>query len=177
MLAYSKQGSGSPLLILCKKRRNMTQIEEIKQLITPVVSQQELSIYSVRFTKLGHQRVLEILLMDEEGQLTLEQAESATQSISELLDSLESLGDDYLLDIGSPGAERELQSNEEIVKSVSRYVFVKFINPIQGADSVYGTLISVDDDYLQIEYQVKQKKLMIQIPKENIAKIRLAVKF
>ena len=97
----------------------MTQIEEIKQLITPVVSQQELSIYSVRFTKLGHQRVLEILLMDEEGQLTLEQAESATQSISELLDSLESLGDDYLLDIGSPGAERELQSNEEIVKSVS----------------------------------------------------------
>ncbi|NLW28974.1 MAG: ribosome maturation factor RimP [Erysipelothrix sp.] len=155
----------------------MTQIEEIKQLITPVVSQQELSIYSVRFTKLGHQRVLEILLMDKEGQLTLEQAETVTQSISELLDSLESLGDEYLLDIGSPGAERELRTDEEIIRSVSRYVYVKFKNPIQGADSVYGTLISVDDEYLQIEYQVKQRKLMIQIPKENIAKVRLAVKF
>lgn len=155
----------------------MTQIEEIKQLITPVVSQQELSIYSVKFTKLGHQRVLEILLMDKEGHLTLEQAETVTQSISERLDSLESLGDDYLLDIGSPGAERELRSDEEIAKNVSGYVFVKFKNPIQGADSVYGTLIGVDEDNLQIEYQVKQRKLMIQIPKENIAKIRLAVKF
>lgn len=155
----------------------MTQIEEIKQLITSVVSQQELSIYSVRFTKLGHQRVLEILLMDKEGQLTLDQAETVTQSISERLDSLESLGDDYLLDIGSPGAERELRSDEEIVKNISGYVFVKFKNPIQGADSVYGTLIGVDEDNLQIEYQVKQRKLMIQIPKENIAKIRLAVKF
>ncbi len=79
------------------------------------------------------------------------------------------------LDVSSAGAEREIDL-ADIESVIGQYVLLKFVNPTQGGDYVEGTLLSFEDDLLEIEYQVMHRKKTIQIEKENVAMLRLAVK-
>jgi len=79
------------------------------------------------------------------------------------------------LDVSSAGAEREIDL-EDIESVVGRFVLVKFTQPMQGGDYVEGDLLSYENGVLEVEYQVMHRKKTIQIDKDNVAMLRLAVK-
>lgn len=124
---------------------------------------------------MGHQRVLDIALTKNGGLPDLNQISEVSNPISEAIDESNLFDFEYILDIGTPGAEREL-SFDELEDVLHSYVFVKFKNPTAGADSVYGDLVSLNDDSIVIEYRVKHTKKTIELKKENIARINLAIK-
>ena len=79
------------------------------------------------------------------------------------------------LDVGSAGAEREIEASQFSTLK-GQYVLVKFKNPMQGADYVEGVVNSVDETIINIEYRQLHALKKIDIPLENIAFLRLAVK-
>lgn len=79
------------------------------------------------------------------------------------------------LDVGSAGAEREIES-DMFHTLEGQYVLVKFTNPMLGADYVEGTVKSVDDEAVHVEYRQMHALKTIEIPQDNIAYLRLAVK-
>ena len=153
----------------------MNQLDQIKTIVEPILLENGLRLYSLNWTKFQHMKALEISVISDEGVLDIDHIAQISEPISEALDASELISFEYLLDIGSAGAEREL-ALDELDGSLGKYVYVKFKNPIQGADGVYGDLIEVDQSSMTIEYRVKQAKKSIQLVKENVAKIRLAVK-
>ena len=99
-----------------------------------------------------------------------------SEGISSLLDESDIISHEYFLEVCSPGAERELRSEQEILDAVGEYVFVKLKDPKAGMDSVKGTLLSADARSVEIEYMAKAVRKKIKIDSGNIALIRLSVK-
>ena len=86
----------------------------------------------------------------------------------------EALDHNLELDVGSAGAEREIEA-EQFNTLKGQYVLVKFTNPMLGADYVEGRVLEVGDS-MSVQYQQMHALKTIEIPLDNIAYLRLAVK-
>lgn len=90
------------------------------------------------------------------------------------------LPDDSYLEVTTPGVERELLSEDDYNKALGKYVFVKLTEVVKTAsnlDELYGYLEENKENELIVKGFVKGAKKTFTIPKDKIAKIRLAVKF
>lgn len=90
------------------------------------------------------------------------------------------LPDDSYLEVTTPGVERELLSEDDYNKALGKYVFVKLTEVVKTAsnlDELYGYLEENKENELIVNGFVKGAKKTFTIPKDKIAKIRLAVKF
>ena len=92
------------------------------------------------------------------------------------LDELNPFEKAYTLDISSLGAEKPLKV-EKLNDYVGRYVHVHLINPIKGENIYEGDLNNVSGEAITITYRNKTRSIPVEINKENISKIRLAIKF
>ena len=57
------------------------------------------------------------------------------------------------------------------------YVFIKFKNPINKLNEVTGTIVSYSDEGMKLSYRAKQATKVMEFTADDIAFIRLAVKF
>ncbi|NLC04920.1 MAG: ribosome maturation factor RimP [Erysipelothrix sp.] len=153
----------------------MNNLDQIKAIIEPLLNQHDFKLFSISWSKFQHMKTLEILVYHDDKAVDLDGIAQVSELLSSAIDESNLVEEEYLLDIGSAGAERELEL-DQLDESLNKYVFVKFRNPLQGADSVYGDLVEINQDSITIEYRVKHAKKKIELDKENVAKIRLAVK-
>ncbi len=146
------------------------EISAIEELLQPILKTHDLSLYSVKWIKQYGFNILQILV-DKEAGIDLDTLAIVNEYISNKLDEFEDEMPDYMLEVSSPGAEKELRTKEEIEKSVDEYIHVK------TKDMIYeGNLVSFIDDVLVIKINVKGRMKNISINYEDIKKIRLAVK-
>ena len=150
-------------------------IKDLEKALDPVFAAHEIAKHSIKMLS-GKIRTLEIMIMKEDGSMDMDTCASVSQDISKLLDQLDYGDDAYNLDVCSFGAERELESDQEIMKAVNDNVHIDFKNPAKGLDQVEGTLLSFENDLLTVEYNVKGRKKTAEVAKDNIKLIRLAVK-
>ena len=66
---------------------------------------------------------------------------------------------------------------EAIAKAIGSYVFLKTYEKIGNQKEFYGDLVSFDGKVLGLDYLSKNIKKHLDIEKEKISKIRLAIKF
>ena len=96
--------------------------------------------------------------------------------LNDYLDELSPIEDAYTLDISSLGAEKPLKI-EQLPSYINSYIHVHLINPINGENIYEGTLVTVGEDNIIVEYRQKTRTKTVDIQKSNISKIRLAIKF
>lgn len=152
----------------------MGNLEKIRQKIEALVQSNDLQLVDLKWGQLGHQKVLEISLANHLGTLDLEEASQITEPISKALDELEELNFEYLLDIGSPGIERELKSTQDLIENLNAYVAIEFTNHQEG---INGTMIDVNEDAVTLKHFIKGRPKKSVIKRNEIKKIHLAVKF
>lgn len=154
----------------------MDQIEKIKEMIQPVLAQHKCSLYDLKWVQDGKMRILQVSVMYPDGSMDIDTCAAISEGISSLLDESDLISHEYFLEVCSPGAERELRNEQEILAAVGEYVFVKLKDPKAGMDCVKGTLLRADAQLVEIEYMAKAVRRKIQIDSGNIALIRLSVK-
>lgn len=154
----------------------MDQISKIREMIQPVLAQQSCSLYVLKWVQDGKMRILQVSVMHADGSMDIDTCAAVSEGISALLDDSDIISHEYFLEVCSPGAERELRNEQEIVEAVGEYVFVKMKDPKAGMDCVKGTLLAVDENGVTIEYMAKAVRKKIVIDRGNIALIRLSVK-
>jgi ribosome maturation factor RimP len=94
---------------------------------------------------------------------------TATNLINPFIDDLDPIKEEYLLEISSPGAEKELRSKEAIKKAVDRFVYLETYE-----QKLEGKLLAFDGEYLTI---VNNKNKKIKVDYIDVNHIRLAIKF
>ena len=100
-----------------------------------------------------------------------------SEAISDKMDEADIISNEYYLEISSPGAEKPLKTLDKVKESVGKYVYIQLKEPKNGFNEVYGTILNVDDDMIELQYMVKNIKKKCIIDYKNISFIRLAVKF
>lgn len=149
----------------------------IKHLILPVLEEMQLQLYEIAWRQEGNTKILQVAVMRADGSMDIDTCAEVSERLSEVLDEKDLIQHEYFLEVCSPGAERELHSEEEIQKAIGEYVYIKYRNPKGGRDELYGTLEQIEADHYHLSYMDKAVKKKIDIEKENVALIRLAVKF
>ena len=116
------------------------------------------------------------VVVDRVAPIDMEAIVEVSHFLNTYFDEIDPFDNPYTLDISSLGAEKPLKV-EKLGDYVERYIHVHLINPINGENIYEGTLKSVSDESISLEYKVKTRIKVVDIQKANISKIRLAIKF
>lgn len=144
------------------------------ELAVPVAIKNECTIYDVEFKKEGADYVLRIIIdKEDDTPISIDQCESISREISDILDRLDPIKEPYMLEVSSPGIDRELKKEKDFVRFMGRDVDVKLYKAQDGTKLICGKLIAYDDGKLTIEANNKQT----EISKSDYSTVRLSVKW
>jgi ribosome maturation factor RimP len=102
--------------------------EDISAAVTPALSALGFYLEDVTITSAGRRSMLTIIV-DGDTHLSLDQVTSATKAISEIFESLQSLGDTpFTLEVTSPGLDRPLTKPRHWRKNIDRLVKVVLLD-------------------------------------------------
>ena len=145
-----------------------------------------LSIESVEWVVESGYRILRIIADKVDG-LDINDATKLNELISNRLDEINLIDEEYMLEVSSPGAERELKNDDDIIKNVGSYLHVDFKNKVMITKESYidncdGTLSDIvinnrNLDKIVIKINIKGRIKTLEIEKSNIKFIRKAIKF
>ncbi len=152
-------------------------LEKIKQLIQPILNDHDVYLDDIEYVKEKNEWYLRIFIEKNNGHLDMDTCVAVSEAISEMLDQEDLVEDEYYLEVSSPGAEKPLKTLEKVQQSIGEYVYIQFKNPTQGMNEVYGTILNVEGTQIELQYMVKNIRKKCNIDYNDIAFIRLAVKF
>lgn len=155
----------------------MSNIKRLREVLEPVAMSHNVFINDLVWRNEGSMKFLEIPIMFKDGTMDLETSSLMSGLFLDALETVEGMEFEYFLDVCSPGAERLLNSDDEIEAVVGEYVYVKLQNPKAGVFEIYGDLEKNEPELITIAYMDKTRKKTFDIDKDNIKLIRLAIKF
>ena len=117
----------------------------VKEIITPTADEMGYYLWDVEFVKEGADKHLRITIDNEEG-INIEDCEKFHRAIDPILDEVDPISESYILEVSSPGIERELKYPEHIDACEGWDVEVKLYAPKDGAKMFRGVLVGYDDD-------------------------------
>jgi ribosome maturation factor RimP len=143
-------------------------LEEIRELLQPTLEHMGYSIYELGRAA-GGGSTLELVIDKQEGFVSLDDCERVSRVASPLIDQADLIRDSYVLEVASPGAERELRDRIEYQRFLGRTVNVRYG---AGASEVVveGKLEAVGDDGIEIR---GRKGEAMQVDWPSIVRARL----
>ena len=146
-------------------------LSTLKQLLSAKVNEEGYELTSLSF---GNETLS--IVVDREQDIDMDAIVSLTNVLNAYLDELNPFEKAYTLDVSSLGAEKPL-SIEKLDAYVGKFIHVHLVNPIKGENIYEGDLICVNAETFIIAYRVKTRSMSLEINKQNVSKVRLAIKF
>lgn len=157
----------------------MELIQKITEIVKPILEESQCYLDEIIYEMENNEWYLRIFVEKINSSLDMETCVIVSEKISEAMDLHDPIKGEYYLEVSSPGAEKPLRDLEQVSKSIGKYIYIKLSNPIKGLgdDELYGTIISVENQDILVEYMAKNIKKKIVVEYDQIKNIRLAVKF
>lgn len=125
------------------KRRGNT-AETVYTLAEPLAEKLGLKIWDVTYLKEGADWYLRIFIDKPEG-ISIDDCVDMTHEINPVLDKEDPIGNEYILEVSSPGINRRLTRPEHYERYIGELLRVKLIRPMEnGRKIVDGTLIDYE---------------------------------
>lgn len=152
-------------------------LEEVIKSIEPILTRHDVYLDDIEYVQENNEWYLRIFIEKNNGHLDMDTCVNVSEEISQLMDEKDIVKDEYYLEVSSPGAEKPLKTLEKVTMAIGEYVYIQLAKPTAGIDELYGTILNVEGEKIEIQYLVKNIKKKCIIDYDNIAFIRLAVQF
>ncbi len=119
--------------------------ERVCAIITPTAEELGYYLWNVEYVKEGADHILRVTIDNDEG-ITIEDCERMTRAIDPILDEHDPIPDTYLLEVSSPGIERELTRDDHFALCVGEKVEVRLFAPVDGSRVWVGILGETDTE-------------------------------
>ena len=113
------------------------------------------------------------IYIDNQGKMSLDDCQRFRRQISEKLDKIDPIEENYMLEISSPGLDRHLKKDKDFSREKGKEVELKLFKAIDGAKEFEGTLVGLNDEN---EVEVETSKGLMKFPRKDVALIRLMIK-
>lgn len=155
---------------------------DIEKLITPALAELGLEIYEINETHDYEGDVLQILvdtLPDHHQNLDFDLLVKANETISDLLDTLPGLQDNYLLEVASAGLEKPIRSEAELKRAIGGYVQITLKKPQKKMNitTMEGTLKKESNGSFSLHFFIKGRPQTVIFQWDDVAHAQHAVKF
>lgn len=152
--------------------------EIIEEIAVDFMTDNGLELYNVEFLKEGRDWFLRVYIDKqggaEEEYVDTNDCEKVSRFLSEKLDELDPIEQNYYLEVSSPGMDRELLTPKHFEKFTGKLVEVKLYKGVDGKKLYEGVLVGLVDGNVVIKDE-DDKELMF--PLDQVAKTNLAVVF
>lgn len=125
-------------------------VNKVHKIVFPFAEELGLEIWDIRFVKEGADRYLRIFI-DKPGGVTVDDCVDLTHAISKPLDEADPIKESYMLEVSSPGVERELVKDEHFEKSIGKKVMLRTIRPINNVRDFSGVLKAYENKTVTVE--------------------------
>ena len=129
----------------------MTDTTEIARLIEPAVKGMGLDL--VRVAMIGGKSDPTLQVMAERPdtrQLTIDDCETLSRKLSDILDEADPIEEGYRLEVSSPGIDRPLTRRSDFADWTGHEARIKFIDPVDTAKQVSGDIVGIEGDTIRI---------------------------
>ena len=116
------------------------------------------------------------VVVDRPSPISLDDIVSLSDLVSAYLDKLDPIEEGYLLDVSSLGAEKPI-ALEKLHLYKGSYVNLHLSHPYKGENILEGTLVDIDEEKLILSIRDKAKTKQIELPRGDVDKARLAIRF
>ncbi|WP_315113291.1 ribosome maturation factor RimP [Clostridium intestinale] len=142
--------------------------DKLKELIKPLVDEQGYEFYHVEYVKENNEYYLRVYIDSDNG-ISLSDCEKISRLVSSLMDESDPIEGQYYLEVSSPGIDRQLFTNEHMLKSVGSKVVARLLKAVNGEKVIKGTLSEIKED----EIVILRDNNSIIIPKDKIKSINI----
>ncbi len=147
--------------------------EKVRTIIQPTADELGYYLWNVEYVKEGADYILRVTIDRDDG-ITIDDCERMTRAIDPILDEHDPIEDSYLLEVSSPGIERELVRDDHFALCVGEKVEVRLFAPVDGSRVFVGILGEIDENG---DVPVDTAGTVRRFPRTTIAKIRTIYDF
>lgn len=145
-------------------------VDIVWQIAAPIAEQLGLEIWDIRYVKEGADWYLRVFIDREEG-ISIEDCENMSRALDEPLDVADPIPVAYILEVSSPGLERELLRPEHFEKTMGQPIIVRLFRPLNGKKEYTGTLVGYEDGTIRFEDDITGEEISVT-KKETSAVLR-----
>lgn len=141
----------------------------VQQVIEPTAVQMGLQLWDVRFQKEGTLWYLRIFI-DKASGVDINDCADFTRAVNPLLDEADLIEQSYILEVSSPGIERELVKNTHFASSIGKDVLFRTIRPIDGVRDFSGELLAYSDGVFTVACK-EGRQLALPVKETSFVKL------
>ena len=155
----------------------MSNIEKsVENLVEPIINELGYELYDVIYEKQVKDYYLRIFIDNKNG-INLDDCENVNNSITDKLDELECLKNQYFLEVSSPGIERNLRKEKHFKDNIGKDICIKLFKPLNNENrnkELIGKLKGYDKENIkiQIDNEDKNEYKIITVECNNISNIK-----
>lgn len=146
-------------------------VSVVEEIAAPIAEDLGLRIWDVRYLKEGSQWFLRVFI-DKDGGVDINDCENMSRALDAPLDEADPIAGEYILEVSSPGIERELIRPEHFEQFIGADIMVKMIRPLDGIGKEFkGVLTAFEDGMVTITDHSGENT--VTISKKDAAYIKL----
>lgn len=147
--------------------------QKTEALLQPIMAEHGFELVDVEYVKEGSSKYLRAYI-DKPGGITIDDCETVSRRLSDLLDEADYINESYILEVSSPGLGRPLKKDKDFIRSMGSEVEVRLFRAVEHEKEWTGVLEAFDADTVTI---ISREDKKIVLERSNIALIRLAFDF
>ena len=136
-------------------------------MITPILQENGLNLVDVEYVKEAGQWYLRFYI-DKDGGVNINDCETVSRAMSDLLDKDDFIEDAYILEVSSPGLGRPIKKEKDFIRNTGREIEFKLFKAEDGTKEFTGILKAFDKDTVTVLLNEEEKVF----ERKNIALIR-----
>ena len=102
-----------------------------EELLAPIVEQNEFELVDVEYVKEAGNWYLRGYI-DKPGGITVNDCETVSRAVNNILDDADPIDEPYMLEVSSPGIERQLRTPRHFEACIGEYITIKLFSAVEG---------------------------------------------
>jgi ribosome maturation factor RimP len=144
-------------------------VGRVEEIVKPFADALSLELWDITFTKEGTDWYLRIYI-DKEGGVSIDDCVELTHAVTKPLDEADPISQSYMLEVSSPGVERELKKDAHFERYINSDVMLRTIRPIENVRDFNGVMTNYDNGNITVRLKDGKE---ITINKKDTSYVKL----
>lgn len=144
-------------------------VDRVYEIVKPFAEDLSLSIWDITFKKEGTDWYLRIFI-DKDGGVSIDDCVNLTHAVTKPLDEADPVSQSYMLEVSSPGIERELKKDEHFEKYIGFPVMMRTIRPIENIRDFNGIMTKYENGMITVRLQDDKE---VSVNKKDTSYVKL----
>ena len=145
--------------------------KKVKNKVEPIVKNNNLDLVDFKIFPRGRRWVIRSIVDHKYGGVTIDECSKLNKIIFSAVDNLNILGDDFVIEVNSPGLDRPLENAGDFMRVKGRVIMVWLRKPLR--DKVYfeGELLDVRNSCIALKIKEDTLEISLNIINKALQKI------